>query len=307
MRILITGAAGFIGSHVAEAYAHAGHQVLGVDNLSSGRPQNLPPAIPLEQIDILDEPLVKSLFHRFRPEVISHHAAQVNVRQSSQDPLDDARTNILGGLVVLGQALTSHVKKIIYSSSGGAIYGEAKSMPVTEEHPALPLSNYGVSKYALELYLRSLCATSGPPCVILRYPNIYGPRQDPAGEAGVVSIFTTQLLRGEQPRIFGEGSKTRDYVYISDIVQANVLAMNYNASGVFNLGWGKEISDIEVFETVRAAVGSRIQPIYELKRPGEVDHICLDASRARRLLGWAPKVPFAEGVRNTVAYWRGHP
>jgi UDP-glucose 4-epimerase len=195
-------------------------------------------------------------------------------------------------------------QKCIYSSSGGAIYGEPERLPVDEGYQPQPLSNYGVSKYTTELYLQVMQAGSELSSVVLRYPNVYGPRQDPSGEAGVVAIFVTQLLQGVQPRIFGDGSKTRDYVHVEDIVAANLLALDPEKRGTFNLGWGRQITDLEVFQAVRAAVGSSVEPVFDQKRPGEIDHICLDAGRARKALGWAPRVEFDAGVRGVVAYWR---
>ena len=304
MRILVTGAAGFIGSHIAEAYQAKGHDVLGLDNLSTGKRENLPADITLQELDLVDEDRVQKLFREFRPQVVSHHAAQVNVRVSWDQPLDDARTNILGSLVLLQQAVRWQTQKVIYSSSGGAIYGEPSALPVSEEYPPQPLSNYGVSKYTTELYLQAFHASSGLRYIILRYPNVYGPRQNPAGEAGVVAIFTTQMLQGTQPRIYGDGSKTRDYVYVDDIVEANLRVLPYEECGVFNLGWGREITDMDVFQTVRDAVDSAAEPRLDKKRPGEIDHICLDATRARNLLEWRPRIDFRTGVQQVVAYWK---
>ncbi len=305
MRILVTGAAGFIGSSVAQAYQSEGHEVIGVDNLSTGKRENLPPKFRLFELDLVEEQRVRELLHEFRPEVISHHAAQVNVRRSWEDPLADARTNILGSLALIRATVElGNTQLFIYSSSGGAIYGEPERQPVTEDHPARGLSNYGVSKYVVELYLAAYHANSGLRYVIFRYPNVYGPRQDPAGEAGVVAIFTTQLLQGKRPVIFGDGSKTRDYVFIDDIVSANLLTLRHDGSGVFNLGWGKQITDFQVFQAVREALSSKIEPIFDRKRPGEIDHICLDASRARQTLGWKPQVELKEGVRRVVEYWK---
>jgi UDP-glucose 4-epimerase len=304
MRILVTGAAGFIGSHVAEAYQAAGHDVVAVDNLSTGKRENLPPDFPFQKLDLLDAGGLEKLFREFQPEVVSHHAAQVNVRVSWDQPVEDARTNILGTLTLLQQAVRWQTQKVIYSSSAGAIYGEPTALPVTEDYPPRPLSNYGVSKYAAELYLQAFHASSGLGYIILRYPNVYGPRQDPTGEAGVVAIFTTQLLQGIQPRIYGDGSKTRDYVYIDDIVEANLRVLPYEKCGVFNLGWGRETTDMDVFLTVREAVGSAAEPRLEKKRPGELDHICLDATRARNLLQWKPRMDFRTGVQQVVAHWK---
>jgi len=304
MKILVTGGAGFIGSHVADAYLKAGHEVAVVDNLTTGKRETLPPSCTFQEIDLLDESRLEAFFKDFRPELVSHHAAQVDVRLSWEDPVSDARTNILGSLALLRQIVRWRTRKIIYSSSGGAVYGEPVNLPVKEDDAIHPLSNYGVSKYAIELYIRSFRASADLRAVVLRYPNVYGPRQDPAGEAGVVAIFSRQLLRGEQPRIFGDGAKTRDYVYVDDIVAANLRALEPDCEGTFNLGWGKQVSDLEVFNAVRAAVESRMEPIFDLKRPGEIDHICLDARRARAVLGWEPRIVFEEGVRRTVADWK---
>ena len=304
MRILVTGAAGFIGSHVAEAYAQAGHEVVGLDNLSTGNRENLPAGIPLRNVDLTDEKALYGLFDEIHPEIVNHHAAQVNVRTSWEDPAHDARTNILGALNLLQSALKAGAGRFIYSSSGGAIYGEPEDLPVKEDCLPQPLSNYGVSKYAVELYLRSFAESSDLQYAILRYPNIYGPRQDPKGEAGVVAIFATQMLTGVQPRIFGDGSKTRDYLFVSDVVDANLRALDCDGNRIFNLGWGKEITDLEVFKTVREAVGSKVEPVFEAKRPGEIDRISTDAARARESLGWKPTVEFPAGVQQVVDYWK---
>lgn len=304
MRILVTGGAGFIGSHVAQAYVKAGHEVAVVDNLSSGKRENLPPNCAFHEVDLLDESRLEALFKDFRPEVVSHHAAQVDVRLSWEEPIQDARINILGSLTLLRQMVKWGTNKIIYGSSGGAVYGEPVKLPVKEDDPVHPLSNYGVSKYAIELYIRSFQASADLRAVILRYPNVYGPRQDPAGEAGVVAVFSKLLLEGKRPRIFGDGAKTRDYVYVDDIVAANLRALDFECEGTFNLGWGKQVSDLEVFETVRGAAGVLVEPVFDQKRPGEIDHICLDATRARTILGWRPRVEFRQGVAQTVAFWR---
>ena len=303
-RVLVTGAAGFIASHIAEAYHAEGHVVAGLDNLSTGNRDNLPSEIPLHVCDLANEAEVEAVFKEFQPEVINHHAAQINVRTSWDKPRYDAQTNIMGTLTLLRNAIEAGTEQIIYSSSGGAIYGEMQGEPVKEECLPQPLSNYGVSKYAVELYLQSFHASSSLRYVILRYPNIFGPRQDPGGEAGVVAIFATQMLQGKPLYIFGDGSKTRDYLYIDDVVDANLRALKYGECGVFNLGWGKEITDLEVYQAVREAVGADTKPIYTEKRPGEIEHICIDATRAGEALGWKPSVDFAEGVRRVVEYWR---
>jgi UDP-glucose 4-epimerase len=305
MRILITGAAGFIGSHIARAYQRDGHEIAGIDNLSTGNRENLPANIPLSVFDLSDEQKLATVIKDFRPDVVSHHAAQVNVRRSWENPLADLRSNILASVTLfrIASELVS-MPGIIYSSSGGAIYGEPKRLPVKESDPVHPTSNYGVSKYTAELYLSAFQGNGLLRSVIFRYPNVFGPGQDPAGEAGVVAVFTNQLLRGVQPHIFGDGSKTRDYMYIDDIVDANLRALRFKSSGVFNLGWGKRISDLEVFREVRRAVGGKTEPILEEKRPGEVNHICLDTTQARKVLKWKPRVKFREGVKRVVEYWK---
>jgi len=305
MRILVTGAAGFIGSHVAQAYLREGHEVAGVDNFATGKRENLSSRVPLSQFDLTDDRQLLALMRDFRPEVISHHAAQVNVRRSWEDPIADLRSNVLASVVlfrIASEVISTPL--IIYSSSGGAVYGEPKRLPVKETQPVHPTSNYGVSKYAAELYLSAFQTNGLLRSIIFRYPNVFGPGQDPAGEAGVVAVFTNQLLRGMQPRIFGDGSKTRDYTYIDDIVSANLRALRFPGSGVFNLGSGREISDLEVFRVVRAAVGAKIAPIFEKKRPGEVNHICLDTRLVWKSLQWKPRVKFRDGVKRVVKYWR---
>lgn len=304
MRILVTGGAGFIGSHVAEACLAAGHTVLIVDNLSHGNRGNVPPGAQLAVVDLLDFSALEKVFADFQPEILNHHAAHTSVAKSWDVPEEDARINILGSLHLLQLGARHRVQKTIYASSGGAVYGDPSQLPATEETPVRPISNYGVSKYAVELYLHSFSVSSGMKFVALRYPNVFGPRQDPNGEAGVVAIFTRQLLTGETPRIFGDGGKTRDYVYVEDIVRANVLALATQENTVTNLGWGNRVTDMEVFQAVRDAVGSKAEPVFEAKRPGEIEHICLDASLAKKVLQWEPQVPFSEGVQQVVRYWK---
>lgn len=304
MRILITGAAGFIGSHIAEAYHAAGHHVLGLDNLSTGRRDNLPAPVPFVPCDLLDDDTLAFIFNDFHPEVVSHHAAQANVRASWENPDHDARTNVTATLAVLRHCARTRVRRVIYASSGGAIYGDPSSLPVPEDHPARPLSNYGVTKYTGELYLRSFNASAGISTIALRYSNIFGPRQDPAGEAGVIAIFATELLQNRRPVIFGDGSKTRDYLYIDDAVRANLLALSYPRNGIFNVGSGTETADLEIFRAVRDALGSTLEPTFVERQPGEVKRISLDCSRARRELGWQPTVSFTDGLQLTTSYWR---
>jgi UDP-glucose 4-epimerase len=287
MRILVTGGAGFIGSHVADRYIELGHEVAVLDDFSSGKPENVNPRAKLYRMSLLDERLA-GVFDEFRPEAVSHHAAQVNVRRSVDAPEFDATVNVVGSVRLFQAAATHGCGKVIYASSGGACYGDPPSLPAREDTPVRPLCPYGVSKYAAEKYLQLYGALNGLRFTVLRYANVYGPRQDSHGEAGVVAIFSELLLEGKAPTIFGDGSKTRDYVFVSDIVQANVLALDSGDGGAYNVGTGREVSDDQIFAAVRDAVGVKIAPVYSEFRKGEVRHVALDASHIRKDLGWRP-------------------
>jgi len=301
MKILVTGAAGFIASHVAEAYASAGHEVLVVDNLSTGRRKNVPRGVAFAEMSINDDAFA-GLVRDFSPEVINHHAAQMDVRRSVQDPVFDATENVLGSLKLMIAAVSADVRKIVYASTGGATYGDVTQIPVSESVLPNPVCQYGVSKHTVEHYLFVYRRLYGLDYTVLRYPNVYGPRQNPHGEAGVVAIFTGQMLRGEQPTIFGDGSKSRDYVHVGDVVQANLLALDAGSGRVMNLGSGKETTDREVFDAIAAAVGYGREPAYAEVRPGEVDRICLDASSAAEHLGWVPRIEFRAGAADTAKW-----
>jgi UDP-glucose 4-epimerase len=303
MRILVTGGAGFIGSHICDRLLSLGQHVAIVDNLSTGKRENLPAEATFYEIDIRDKGLDK-VFEAELPEVVIHEAAHANVTESVRNPGYDAAVNIAGSINLLDCCVRHDVDRVVYANTGGALYGEACYLPADESHPIDPVSPYGVSKHAVEQYLYAYRENHGIDYVVLRYPNVYGPRQDPHGEAGVVAIFTLQLLTGRQPTIFGDGSKTRDYCYVSDIVDANILALNSKTTGIYNLGRGIEISDLEVFETVQEAVGTQIEPMFAAVRPGEVEHIALDASKAERDLGWKWKVDLVDGVAESVAFYR---
>jgi len=303
VKILVTGGAGFIASHVSDAFLALGHDVAIVDNLASGKRENLPSAAAFYEVDIRDDKLA-DVFRAAKPDVVVHHAAHIEVARSVREPAYDASINILGSLNLLERCREHGVRKIIYAGTGGALVGEPIYIPVDEAHPIDPLAPYGVSKHTVEHYLFTYKANHGIEYTVLRYPNVYGPRQDPHGEAGVVAIFSLLMLAGKEATIFGDGTKTRDYVYVGDIAAANVLALNSPVSGVYNLGRGIEVTDLEVFEAVRAAVGSDTQPQFQPVRPGEVEHIALDSSKAQRELGWNWKVDFKEGVAKAVDFYR---
>lgn len=303
MKILVSGGAGFIGSHVVDALIEQGHEVVVVDNLSSGSPRNLNPAARFYRLSITDKALAE-VFQQEKPEVVNHHAAQTVVSKSVTSPLEDAEENILGSLNIILNSLRFGVKKFIYASSGGTVYGNPEYLPVDEGHPVNPLSQYGVSKHTVEHYLYLYGISHQLNYVILRYPNVYGPRQNPEGEAGVVAIFARQMLRGERPTIFGQGDKTRDYVHVSDIVKANLLVMERGDRSVYNLGSGIETTDQEMFDLLAQALGYRGAPLYASVRPGEIYRICLDASKAQRELGWKPEISLREGIARTVEYYR---
>ncbi len=305
MRVLVTGGAGFIGSHVAEALWAAGHEVLALDDLSAGEWGNVPAGVRFDQVDIRDRSAVLRAVETFRAEAINHHAAQTNLRFSVEQPVADARINVLGTLHVVEAALAVGARRFLYVSSGGAIYGEPARLPADEETPVHPLAPYGFHKFLGEELLRLAALQGGIATCTLRYGNVYGPRQNPKGEAGVVALFATQLLRGARPTIFGDGSKTRDYVFVEDVVRASLLAMEKAPPGAcYNIGTGQPTTDQRIFDLVRAAVGANLTPIYGSKRPGEVDHIYLDCRRAERELGWRSSTSLDEGIKRTVAFYR---
>jgi UDP-glucose 4-epimerase len=304
MRILVTGGAGFIGSHVVDRFIERGHDVAVLDNLSSGFRELLNPAASFHEADLTDSAAVEHCFAEFRPEVVNHHAAQIDVRRSVDDPVFDAGTNILGALGLL-QACTRHgVRKFVYASTGGALYGEGRQLPATEEHPVNPESPYGVSKHTLEHYLYLWKLLHGLDYTVLRYPNVYGPRQNPHGEAGVNAIFILLMLQGKRPRIFGTGEQVRDYLYVMDVVHANELALALGSGEMVNLGTGIGTSVNDIFRELKAIVDFTGEPVYEAPRPGEVQRIYLDATKAKQVLGWTPGMSFREGLAQTVEWSR---
>lgn len=303
MRILVTGGAGFLGSHVVDALRRAGHSVACVDALTTGRAEYLAPGVPLYRVDVASEALWE-VFEQEKPDAVFHLAAQASVAASVRDPVEDARVNVVGTLRVLQGCVRYGVGKVVFASTGGAIYGEPEVLPASEEAPTRPLSPYGVHKLCAEHHLKSYERLYGIRWVALRYANVYGPRQDPYGEAGVVAIFCAAMLQGRRPVIFGDGLHTRDYVYVEDAARANLLALEGEHSGAFNIGTGRETSTRQIFDLLREATGYRGEPEYGPPRPGDVRRISLDPSRAEQVLGWRPAVGLEEGIARTVAWFR---
>jgi len=303
MKILVTGGAGFIGSHVVDQFLDAGHQVVVVDDLSTGRTSNLNLNARFYHVDIRS-PEMREVLKQEQPEVISHLAAQIDVRRSVADPIFDAEINILGSIRLAQLASEFGVRKFIYISSGGAAYGEPVYLPCDENHPVQPLSPYGASKYTFELYLYILKGTTGLYYTVLRYPNVYGPRQDPYGEAGVVAIFTGQMLRNEPVAIYGSGEQMRDFVYVTDCAKANLLVLERGSGRIYNLASGVGTTINQIFYGLKEATGYQYEPVYEPPKPGETYRIYLDASRARQELGWGQEVDLAAGLEQTVEYFR---
>lgn len=304
MKILVTGGAGFIASHVVDLYLERGQKVVVVDNLSTGRVSNLNPNAVFYQMDIRS-PQLAEVFKKERPDIVNHHAAQMDVRRSVADPIYDSDVNIIGSLNLIECAKLYDVQHFIYISSGGAVYGEPEYLPCDEEHPIKPICQYGASKHTVEHYLYMYRENYGLGYTVLRYPNVYGPRQDPQGEAGVVAIFIGKMLTGDQVTINGDGEQQRDFVYVADCAEANLLALNdLQRSGIYNLGSGEGTSVNEIFATLRGIIGYEQDPIYGPPKVGETRRIYLNAERAIQDLGWKKRWSLEDGLRETVRYFR---
>ncbi|MCL5266059.1 MAG: NAD-dependent epimerase/dehydratase family protein [Chloroflexi bacterium] len=303
MKILVTGGAGFIGSHAVDVFIKSGHQVVVVDDLSTGSELNLNPAAKLYRVDIRDARL-EEVFEAERPDYVSHHAAQISVRISVQKPLEDAQINVLGSLNVIEHCKKYNVKKLIYISTGGAVYGEPVYLPCDENHPVNPICQYGATKHAPEHYLFMYKQLYGLNYTVLRYPNVYGPRQDPMGEAGVIAIFTGQMLRGEQAVVNGSGEQERDYVFVEDVARANLLALAKGDGEIFNLGCGIGTTVNELFQRLKEITNYQLDAVHGPPKAGETFRIYLDASKAAQELGWRPMVDLDEGLRRTVQFFR---
>jgi UDP-glucose 4-epimerase len=303
MKVLVTGGAGFIGSHVVDQLVEAGHDVVVVDDLSTGRFSNLNPKPKFYQVDIRSDAM-RAVFEAERPEVVSHHAAQMDVRRSVADPVFDADVNIIGSIKLADLAVEFGVRKFIHISSGGAVYGEPVYLPCDEEHPVRPLCPYGASKYTFEMYLYMYKELYNLDYSVIRYPNVYGPRQDPAGEAGVVAIFIGQMLSGKPVTINGTGEQVRDFVYVGDCAKANLLCLEKGSGRVYNLGAGVGTDINQIFAELKKITNYPREAAYGPAKPGETFRIFLDASRAKNELGWEPTVSLEQGLRQTVEYFQ---
>ncbi len=303
MRILITGGAGFIGSHIADSYISEGHEVMVIDDLSSGKKRNVPAAARFVLCDVGSDTAAEAV-KTFRPEVVNHHAAQINVRASVADPVFDANVNIVATIRLLEACRASEVRKFLFASSGGAGYGEQERFPADETHPLRPVSPYGAAKVSVECYLNFFRAQYGLDYTALRYANVYGPRQDPHGEAGVVAIFCRRLLGGQAAIINGDGEQTRDYVYVGDVVRANLAALTRGGGGAINIGTGIETSVNTLFRMLRELSGAQQQEIHGPGMPGEQRRSCLENRLALEELGWYPEVFLEEGLARTYSFFR---
>ncbi len=310
MKVLVTGGAGFIGSHIVDAFVQRGDEVIVLDNMSSGTLDNLNEQATFVEGDITDATLVRGLFHEHRFEIVNHHAAQLDIRKSVADPVFDAQQNILGTLNLLEAAHEiGSVKRFMFASTGGAVYGEQEYFPADEQHPTNPIAPYGVAKRSIELYLHYYHAVHGMEYVAFRYTNVYGPRQSPHGEAGVVAIFTEKLLNGETAVINGDGTQTRDYVYVGDVVRAHLLALDQlQGAGIFNISTGKETDVNEIFEILsELTTNGAAKPNHGPAKAGEQQRSVCAYDRARQVLGWQPEMPLMEGLRETVEFFKRKP
>jgi UDP-glucose 4-epimerase len=303
MKVLVTGGAGFIGSHLVDRLIQEGHEVVVVDNLSTGKRRNLNRAARFFKLDIQSWRLER-VFRNERPNLVMHLAAQMDVRKSVEDPIFDAQVNVLGMLNVLQQAIKHGVRKVVFSSSGGAIYGEQEVYPAPESHVTRPLSPYGISKLCGEQYLSYYQRVSGLQIVSLRYANVYGPRQDPDGEAGVVAIFIQKLLNNEQAIVNGNGRQTRDFVYVEDVVEANLAVMGQEIQGTYNVGTGEETSINDLLRILVTHTSSTYKEVHGPAKSGEQVRSVIDSAKLRQELSWEPRTELSEGLKRTVDYFR---
>ena len=302
MNILVTGGAGFIGSHIVDAYIQEGHRVVVLDNLSSGKREQVHPEATFYELDLMD-PKINDIFKNENIEVINHHAAQISVIESVKDPAFDAEINIVGSLKLLELAAAHKVSKFIFASTGGALYGEQDYFPADEKHPTLPMSPYGIAKLTVERYLNYYRENFNIQPMILRYSNVYGPRQDPHGEAGVVAIFCNRLMKNENPRINGDGEQTRDFVSVFDVVKANVKALSEKCQGIYNVGTGKETSVNTITASLIKASGKSLSPEHNPPCMGEQRRSCIDYAKFNKDHGWQPTQLLDEGLKDTYDFF----
>jgi UDP-glucose 4-epimerase len=305
MRVLVSGGAGFIGSHTVDALAaRGGHEIAIIDNLAAGKRDQVNPRARFYQADLRDASAVRDVIDRERPEVLVHLAAQMDVRRSVADPAFDAQVNLVGFLNLMEAGREHGLRRVVFSSTGGAIYGEQECFPCDEEHPQRPVSPYGIAKLATEKYLFFYRAQYGIDYVALRYANVYGPRQDPHGEAGVVAIFCGRILEGRPVTIYGDGGQTRDYVYVADVVRANVAALESTVSGAFNVGTGVETSVNQLYDALARNAGTSRAAEFGPPRAGEQRRSVILPERAARELGWRPQVELSDGLAQTLRFFR---
>jgi len=305
LKILVTGGAGFIGSHIVDCYIENGHDVVVIDNLSTGKVENVNSQAQFFCADIRDAE-IEEIFQTNKFDVVNHHAAQMDVRKSVEYPIYDAEVNAIGILNLLQNSVKNGVKKFIFASTGGAIYGEQDYFPADEEHPTQPYSPYGITKLIGEKYLFFYHLTYGLDYVALRYANVYGPRQNPHGEAGVVAIFCSRLLSGQSTVINGDGKQTRDYVFVGDVVRANLKALTYAESNIFNIGTRKETTVNELFNMINEVTGAKAEEQHGPAKEGEQFRSVIDYGKASRKLSWKPEVNLEEGIKRTVDFFRSH-
>lgn len=306
-RVLVTGGAGFIGSHLAQALIYEGYEVHILDNLSSGHSENIPPKAIFHKLDIRDRHKIDKIFEELRFTTIFHEAAQMSVIRSVADPANDALNNIVGTVNILDAGKKNGLKKIIFASSGGVVYGNPIHVPQDENHPLQPVSPYGISKATCEKYLHHFWEHHGISYIALRYSNVYGPRQSSKSGAGIIGIFMEKILAGEQPIINGHGTKTRDYIYVEDVVSANLLSLKHKGVGPFNIGTGIETDVTTIFNTIKQISGVNVLEIHGPDAPGEQNRSVLDISRAKERLHWSPAMNFDDGIRKTIEWYLSQP
>lgn len=305
MKIIVTGGAGFIGSNIVDAYIGEGHSVYVIDNLSTGSKTNLNKKAKFYKLDVRSKK-IDSLFKEIKPDIVNHHAAQIDVRKSVKDPVFDAESNIMGTINLLQASVRYNIKKFIFASTGGAIYGEQENFPADEEHPLNPVSPYGVSKLSAEHYIKYFYFQYKLPFVCLRYSNVYGPRQNPHGEAGVIAIFIQKLLEGKTPVINGDGLQTRDFVYVKDVVNANLKATNSQFTGVLNVGTGMETDIRTVYKLIASFLKNHKKPIFGPEKPGEQRRSCISSRKAKKEIKWEYLYDIKHGLAETVSYFKSN-